>query len=170
MWVFFLFLFCVSPVPVESYYQEAFFQCFAITKTNIIWKFNNDVIFSMTSSEPFLNDSWRPFIDAVTQSYDLILKDLTPEQEGFYFCHNRRQYTNRLKGEIVDDTLSVTAFQLKINMRQKLQKLSGNHISEHLLMRHWKFCLSAHECTSCQAESCSTIDYRWYVKTGLKLD
>ncbi|KAK7877545.1 hypothetical protein WMY93_031733 [Mugilogobius chulae] len=56
---------------------------------SLIWKFNhNQTILNQSRPEPVVyNESWRHFVDGVTQSnYSLVLKDLSANREGLFSC------------------------------------------------------------------------------------
>lgn len=70
-------------------YNDAVLRC-PVSKAppvSVIWKFNHtEIVFVMGAVQVF-NESWRPLVDAVTESNSLVLKDLTQDQEGLYSCH-----------------------------------------------------------------------------------
>ncbi|KAJ0068968.1 hypothetical protein NL108_015445, partial [Boleophthalmus pectinirostris] len=54
---------------------------------SIIWRFNhNQIILSWFGPKPIYSESWRQFVDEVTESNSLVLKNLTKEQLGLYTC------------------------------------------------------------------------------------
>lgn len=71
--------------------HEAIVTCSAPRNAQImslIWKFNNHiVIYNRTGPEQVYNESWRPFVDGITDSNSLVLYNMSSNHEGLYSCH-----------------------------------------------------------------------------------
>lgn len=71
---------------------EVVFPCLAANAPikSLLWKFNQHFIYNQTGSERVYNESWRPLVCGVTESFHLVLKDLTGgRDDGLYSCHIR---------------------------------------------------------------------------------
>ncbi|XP_055007040.1 CD276 antigen-like [Boleophthalmus pectinirostris] len=97
------------------YYNDAVLSCLDFDAPSLIWKFSQtQIILTRSGSNSFFNESWRQFVDRLTESNHLILKDLTKDQEGLYSCH-----------VITDTDIYVNNIQLEIEVEEKNKEMIG---------------------------------------------
>lgn len=75
---------------VGVFYGDAVLPCpvFKGPPQSLHWNFNyTQRIVTLNGSQQVFNTSWMTFVDALTGSYSLVLKNLTTDQDGFFSCY-----------------------------------------------------------------------------------
>lgn len=80
----------ITQYSVGVFHGDAVLRC-PVSKDlpeSLHWNFNHTQrIVTLNGSQQVFNTSWMTFVDALTGSYSLVLKNLTTDQDGFFSCY-----------------------------------------------------------------------------------